>query len=119
MTGQPSANLLGIDDVYIARRIADFVRAKGPSGRLFLVLNNNALHVPYQIESMIHVPGYAKEAKARAALITEQFYDISFGSLRDTGRLAESFIIVTSNHREMHPDRKRDLVRMDSHYDRW
>jgi len=117
MTGQPSANLLGIDDVYIARRIADFVRAKGPSGRLFLVLNNNALHVPYQIESMIHVPGYAKEAKARAAFITEQFYDIIFSSLRDTGRLAESFIIVTSDHGEMHPDRKRDLVRMDSHYD--
>ena len=117
MTGQPSANLLGIDDVYVARRIADFVRAKGPSGRLFLVLNNNALHVPYQIESMIHVPGYAKEAKTRAAFITEQFYDIIFKSLRDTGRLADSFIIVTSDHGEMHPLRKRDLVRMDSHYD--
>lgn len=117
VTRQPTRNLLGIDDIYVAQRIAEFVRAKGPDGRLFLVLNNNALHVPYQIESMIAVPGYAHDAKIRAAFIIEQFYSTIYQSLRDTGRLKDSLIIVTSDHGEMHPDRKRDVVRLDSHYD--
>jgi hypothetical protein len=116
-TGQPNANLLGVDDMYVAQKVAEYVRRKGPNGKLLLVLNNNALHVPYQIESMIHVPGYAHDAKIRAAYIIEQFYAEIFKSLRDEGRLAGSLIFVTSDHGESHPDRKRDVIRLDSHFD--
>jgi hypothetical protein len=116
-TGQPNANLLGVDDMFVANKVAELVHKKGRDGKLFLVLNNNALHVPYQIESMIHVPGYAHDAKIRAAYIIEQFYGTIFQSLRDEGRLGDSLIFVTSDHGESHPDRKRDVIRLDSHFD--
>jgi hypothetical protein len=116
-TGQPNANLLGVDDMFVANKVAELVHRKGRDGKLFLVLNNNALHVPYQIESMIHVPGYAHDAKIRAAYIIEQFYSTIFQSLRDEGRLEDSLIFVTSDHGESHPDRKRDVIRLDSHFD--
>lgn len=117
ITGQRNANLLGIDDMYIARKVADYIRQKGPDGRLFLVLNNNALHVPFQTESEIPIPAYASDAKQKAAYIVEQFYAEIFRSLRETGRLKESLIIITSDHGESDPLRKRDVIRLDSHYD--
>jgi hypothetical protein len=117
ITGQKGANLLGIDDMYIARKVAEFVRKKGPDGRLFLVLNNNALHLPYQTESVIPIPSFAQDPKQKAAYIIEQFYADIFKSLKDTGRLKDSLIIVTSDHGEMDPLRRRDVTRLDSHYD--
>jgi len=117
ITGQATANLLGIDDMYIARKITDFVRSKGPDGRLFLVINNNALHVPFQTESSIPIPAFAKDPKQRAGYIIEQFYSQIFDSLRNNGRLKDALIIVTSDHGEMDPERKRDVIRLDSHYD--
>jgi len=117
VTGQKGANLLGIDDMYIAQEVADCVDAKGPAGRLFLVVNNNALHVPFQTESAIAIPAYAKEAKQKAAYIIEQFYAVIFRSLERTRRLKDSLIIMTSDHGEMDPLRRRDVIRLDSHYD--
>ena len=116
-TKEPNVNLMGIDDMYVARRIVDYVARMGPDRRLFLVLNNNALHVPYQIESMIKVPGFARDAKVRAAFIIEQFYAAIFKGLREAGRLDDSLIFVTSDHGELSPRLNRDVVRLDSHFD--
>jgi hypothetical protein len=117
VTGQKGANLLGIDDMFIASKVADYVRDRRPDEKLFLVVNNNALHLPYQTESSIDMPGYAQSPKQKAAYIIEQFYARIFGSLKATGRLKNALIIVTSDHGEMDVLRKRDVDRLDAHYD--
>jgi hypothetical protein len=118
ITGERTVNLMGIDDMYIARRVADFIRAKGPDGRLFIVVNNNALHLPFQTESAIDFPSYAREPKRRAAYIIEQFYAEIYQSLRQTGRLGGALLIMTSDHGEADPARPRSIIdRLENHYD--
>jgi hypothetical protein len=117
ITGQPAASLLGIDDLYVADKIAEFIRNVPRERPLFLVLNNNAVHLPYQTKTEIPLPELGGDPKRQAAFILEEFYRRIYQSLRDTDRLQGSLIIATSDHGEGHPLRKRLNARLDSHYD--
>jgi phosphoglycerol transferase MdoB-like AlkP superfamily enzyme len=117
MTGQPGANLLGIDDLYVADKICALIRSVPRDRPLFLVLNNNALHVPYQTKAEIPVPDFGGDLKRKAAFILEEDYRRIYRSLQETDRLKGSLIFVTSDHGEGHPLRKRVNARLDSHYD--
>ena len=117
MTGQPTANLMGIDDSYIADKIFDYITSQPLGQPLFLVINNNALHVPYQTKSQTAVPDLSGDSKRKAAYILEHVYGRVFQALRQSGRLEGTLFVVTSDHGESHPNRPRKNARLDSHFD--
>jgi len=107
----------GIDDMEIADRVADYVRHLHADERCFLVINSNALHVPYQTTSKIPLPKTLTGDKQKVAYILESYYGQIFAALEHAGRLADSLMIVTSDHGELDARRPRSVDRLDCHFD--
>jgi hypothetical protein len=113
----PKVNDTGIDDMEIADRVADYVRHLRTDERCFLVINSNALHVPFQTTSKIPLPNTLARADQKAAFILESYYGRIFAALEHAGRLADSLMIVTSDHGDMDVKRHRSVDRVGDHYD--
>jgi len=114
--GLPKVNESGIDDMVVADLVVRFLRASRPGEPLFLVVNTNGLHLPLQQVSEIPVPPLATRER-RAAYIMERYYAAVFGALRDTGRLAGSLVLITSDHGETDSLRPRVVARQRDHYE--
>ena len=113
----PRVNDLGIDDMEIADRVADYVRHLRADERCFLVINSNALHVPYQTTSKIPLPKTLTRAEQKVAFILESYYGEIFAALERADRLADSLMIVTSDHGEKDVKRQRSVDRIGDHFD--
>jgi len=113
----PRVNDTGIDDMEIADRVADYVHHLGADERCFLVINSNALHVPLQTTSKIPLPKNLTSAEQKVAFILESYYGRIFAALEHTDRLADSLMIVTSDHGDRDPGRPRSVDRIGDHFD--
>jgi hypothetical protein len=113
----PKVNESGIDDMVVADRVVRFIRGLPASAPVFLVVNTNALHVPLQQASEIPIPASIATREARAAYVLEQYYARVLGALQDTGRLAGSLVVITSDHGESDPQRPRLVARQRDHYE--
>jgi len=113
----PRVNDLGIDDMEIADRVADYVHRLPANERCFLVINSNALHVPWQTTSKIPLPKNLTHFEQKVAFILESYYARIFGALEDAGRLTDSLMIVTSDHGDKDEKRPRSVDRIGDHYD--
>lgn len=114
--GLPKVNESGVDDMVVADRVARFFREARPGEPLFVVVNTNALHLPLQQTSEIPIPALPTREQ-RAAYVLEQYYRSVLGALEQTGRLAASLVIVTSDHGESDPLRPRSVARQRDHYE--
>jgi hypothetical protein len=113
----PRVNDTGIDDMEIADRVADYVHHLGTEERCFLVINSNALHVPLQTTSKIPIPRNLTRAEQKVAFILESYYGRIFAALEHTDRLADSLMIVTSDHGDRDVKRPRSVDRIGDHFD--
>jgi len=113
----PRVSEYGVDDMEIADRVADYVRHLRADERCFLVINTNAMHVPYQTTSKIPVPKTLTGDKQKVAYILESYYGEIFAALEHAGRLTDSLMIVTSDHGELDAKRPRSVDRLDCHFD--
>ena len=102
-SGEPLVNDLGIDDAFTVRR---FERLIGESeGPVFAVVFLNALHVPFQAESLYPLAAGLKNRRSRALSITEQAHRHLFDVLRRAGRYEDALIVSVGDHGELPGDR--------------
>ncbi len=113
----PRVNDTGIDDMEIADQVADYVHHLRADERCFLVINSNALHVPLQTTSKILLPKTLTRAEQKVAFILESYYGQIFAALEHAGRLADSLMIVTSDHGDKDVRRPRSVDRIGDHFD--
>jgi len=96
-TDQPIINGQAIDDIYIAKRLASYIRTRG-NQQLFVVVKINALHVPYQVTSEIEIPSALTKRRDKALYILESAHKILFDALRKAGRYDDALIVITADH---------------------
>lgn len=98
----PIVNDLGSDDIFVANQLAQKISATEKNKKLFILINTNALHAPFQQKSNYLNEKWISNDSLRKAL---QILDFSIAkvltSLDQTGRLDDSFIMMTGDHGEL------------------
>jgi len=93
----PPLNDFAIDDGLIINDLVSFIRRSGDRP-LFVVAYFNALHDPYQAQSILPIPSDLKERRAKASFILEEVHRRLFNALREMDRFDDSFVIITGDH---------------------
>ena len=97
-SGLPFVNDLGVDDHFVYRAAAQTIAQA--DGKLFMTLYPQSLHWPFQTDSAFKIPDEIHDRRARATYIAEAGFRLLFDSLRKSGRLDDSLIVVTGDHGE-------------------
>ncbi len=113
----PAVNDAGVDDNLSARKLADYISSIEPDQPLFLVWNSNSMHGPFQEKSeYVKTDTIVGGRWPKAQHILDVALDTLFECLRSTGRLDESFIILTGDHGESEEPHHRP-ARIYNYYD--
>jgi hypothetical protein len=89
-TGLPYINDLAVDDMLPVR-----------AWTVFSVLYNNALHLPFQAESLLNFPPGCERRRDRALFIVEATHKEIFDALKATGRYDDALIFSIGDHGEV------------------
>ncbi len=95
-------NDVGIDDYFTFKAINDYFKSLNPDENIFIILNPNALHGPFQNKTgfpQFHFNQNTPRFQA-ASNITDIFISEVFKELDSIGRLDESFIWLIGDHGE-------------------
>lgn len=94
----PYAHELGCDDQVMATMLRDRILAT--QGPIFAVMYTNALHIPFQTDSLLPIPDHIVGRRERAAYLVEQVHGALFDALRQTGRYDDTLVITLGDHGE-------------------
>jgi|GEM_PF-6865595 len=117
-TDKPFVNDMCIDDMYAVTALREHLQtARGPQ---FVVLYINALHVPYQSESILPIPDHLQDRRSRAVYLIESAHRLIFETLHAVDRFGDALIFSIGDHGET-ADQARSIaspyLRLDNYCD--
>ncbi|MBS4029085.1 MAG: sulfatase-like hydrolase/transferase [Ignavibacteriales bacterium] len=112
----PIVNDLGVDDIIAAREFRKTVQNIPMNENIFAVFHSNALHNPFQQTSVLlkEQPDFETRYE-NGMFILDKVLEEIYSSLKETQRLENSLIIITSDHGDAH--KPLHLPRINSYYD--
>ena len=94
----PIVNDLGIDDLEAVKKVQDVLSKLKKEDNFLLVYNTNALHAPFQNNSIsLHAADFGDRRK-NANYIVDQTIQKIFEYFRDSGRLESTLFVITADH---------------------
>jgi hypothetical protein len=97
--GTALVNDLCIDDYIPALKLADCI--KQTTEPLFAVLYINALHFPFQLDSICGIPASVGARRNRAIFLAEEIHQLLFEALHASARYDDALVISVGDHGEV------------------